>query len=161
MQNALHTVGPRATLQMSFSHRWPRHLYHYSAWIILNLWVYLLDISILPYICPYWTSSCFWFIEVTLTSIPVFWGVRIYAFLNLYSVDLISKGWKNRRKPRLTRVIRLAVSGKIKCRFGPIIQNPIWQKCFGACNYLSLKKQNVFLSIFPSTLLTNRDQTKG
>lgn len=74
---------------------------HYSASTILNLWLHLLNISILPHICPYWTSSCFWFIEVTLTSIPVFWGVRIYAFLNLYSVDLISKGWKEQEKPQV------------------------------------------------------------
>lgn len=105
--------------------------------------VHSLDISILPYICPYWTSTCFWFIEVTLTSIPVFWGVRIYAFPNLYSVNRISKGWKNRRKHRLTRVVRPAVYSKIKCRFGTIIQNPIWQNVL-AVNYRRLKKQITF-----------------
>lgn len=121
MQNGQHTVGPRIRL------RTKTFFCHNRAQPILNLWVHLLDISILPYICPYWTSTCFWFIEVTLTSIPVFWGVGIYVFLNLYSVDLISKGWKNKRKHRLTRVIRLAVYGKIKCRFGAIIQNTIQQ----------------------------------
>lgn len=100
--------------------------YHYCVHTILKVWIHLLAIRILAYICPYWTSTCFWFIEVTLTSIPVFWRARIYAFLNLYSMNLISRGQTNKRKHRLTRVIRLAVYGKIKCRFDSIIQNPIW-----------------------------------